>query len=62
MTSALSEKVLNRIVMVLLNLDSRFCLPYDTISVFFAVPFYGLSHAVKYLIFQFVMSPQCACP
>ena len=65
MTLELIETVLNRIAMLVLNINYRFCLPSDIICVCVCVCvqllFYGLSHSANYLIFQFMIAPHPVC-
>ena len=65
MTLELIETVLNRIAMLVLNINYRFCLPSDIICVCVCVCvqllFYGLSHSENYLIFQFMIAPHPVC-
>lgn len=46
--------------MIILNIDPRIYLPSDTISIFFKLSFYGISHLVNYYICDAI--PQLTCP
>lgn len=60
MTPALTEQVLKKTAVVILNIDYRPCFLFKT--TYLQLSSCGLSHATNCLIFQFAMSPQFASP